>query len=89
MKIQNDKCFYCGFILSELDNEFIQMDHFVPLSKNGIHSIFNLRYSCKSCNYSKHAKEPKEYLKQIGKEFLLQTHKDLNKKMMKFITRAL
>ena len=44
------KCFYCK---CELTKENRTIDHFVPLSRGGDHSIFNLVASCDTCNFSK------------------------------------
>jgi 5-methylcytosine-specific restriction endonuclease McrA len=40
-------CFYCG------TTEGITIDHLIPISRGGRHSIGNLVASCKSCNSSK------------------------------------
>ena len=51
-KIQRlgNKCVYC------LDGEYEQLDHIVPLSRNGRHVLSNLVPSCARCNGSKHNK---------------------------------
>ena len=46
-KILNSACFYC----SSYDN--IQVDHVVPVSKGGRHSVGNIVAACRSCNASK------------------------------------
>lgn len=49
-KLYLSDCFYCG------DNENIQIDHVVPISKGGTHSIGNLVPACAECNLSKRDK---------------------------------
>jgi 5-methylcytosine-specific restriction endonuclease McrA len=44
--IQNSRCFYCGMPGGEVD-------HVIPLTKGGTHSIGNLVSACRSCNSSK------------------------------------
>ena len=43
-------CFYCG------ETERITMEHLIPLSRGGRHSIGNLAPMCESCNKSKNDK---------------------------------
>jgi len=43
-------CFYCG------ETENITMEHLIPLSRGGRHSIGNLAPMCESCNKSKNDK---------------------------------
>jgi 5-methylcytosine-specific restriction endonuclease McrA len=43
-------CFYCGF------NKNIEIDHIVPISRGGSHSIGNLISACMTCNRSKNNK---------------------------------
>jgi 5-methylcytosine-specific restriction endonuclease McrA len=45
-KIQSQNCFYCG-------SKGGEVDHVIPLSKGGTHSIGNLVSACRSCNASK------------------------------------
>lgn len=52
---EGGKCFYCGKKLSFSDAEF---DHYIPISKNGLHKRDNIRCSCMYCNRSKGAKMP-------------------------------
>ena len=40
-------CAYCGA------TEKLELDHIVPLSRGGIHSIGNVTVACRSCNASK------------------------------------
>ncbi len=48
--IYASKCFYCGA------TESIEMDHVIPISRGGRHSIGNLVPACKTCNLSKRDK---------------------------------
>ena len=49
-KLLNQPCMGCG----SLTNQTI--DHVIPISKGGTHSIGNLQTLCASCNSSKHTK---------------------------------
>jgi 5-methylcytosine-specific restriction endonuclease McrA len=49
-KIYNSPCFYCGSLNK------ITIDHIVPISRGGAHSIGNLVAACAFCNGSKHNK---------------------------------
>lgn len=49
-KIYNSACFYCGSLNK------ITIDHIVPISRGGTHSIGNLVAACAFCNGSKHNK---------------------------------
>ena len=49
-KITESNCFYCG------SKESIQIDHIVPISRGGSHSIGNLIAACSKCNQSKGSK---------------------------------
>lgn len=42
-------CFYCG-------GPFEELDHYVPLARNGPHSLVNVRPSCLACNRAKGAR---------------------------------
>lgn len=53
----NRKCFYCGKPLNFKEAEF---DHYIPISRGGLHNTDNIRCSCMYCNRSKGAKMPKE-----------------------------
>jgi 5-methylcytosine-specific restriction endonuclease McrA len=49
-RIKGSPCFACGSV------ERIEVDHVVPLSRGGRHSIGNLMPLCRSCNASKGGK---------------------------------
>lgn len=49
-KIYSSNCFYCG------SNKSIQMDHVIPISKGGRHSIGNIIPACAKCNLDKRDK---------------------------------
>lgn len=51
----NNKCFYCG-----TGNVKLTMDHVIPVSRGGLHSIENIVPACCSCNASKGDKMPDE-----------------------------
>ena len=53
---QKNRCYICD---CELDYEGINqvhLDHIVPLSKGGAHTLLNVAWSCSSCNLSKNDK---------------------------------
>ena len=49
LKAQDNKCFFCESDLSE----YKAIEHLTPVSKGGDNDIYNLVYSCKSCNSKK------------------------------------
>lgn len=65
LKQQNHKCVYCECKIShKLKN--IHLDHIVPISAGGTHSILNVQWLCASCNLSKGAKHPIDFAKEIN-----------------------
>jgi len=56
-------CYWCNI---KLDNNY-HIDHYVPLSKGGEHTISNLVISCPSCNLRKNAKDPYEFALTKGR----------------------
>ena len=50
-----DSCFYCG-------GDFEHLDHYVPVSKGGPHTLDNVRPSCTSCNARKWSFDPSEWV---------------------------
>jgi len=57
-------CYWCG---TPLKGKKSHIDHYIPLSKGGKHTISNLVMSCASCNLSKGAKMPEEFAMQVGR----------------------
>lgn len=51
---QSNKCYYCNSLL--LFDHSTHLDHYIPLSKGGMHSITNVVWSCSTCNLIKHDK---------------------------------
>jgi 5-methylcytosine-specific restriction endonuclease McrA len=47
-KLYRSNCVYCG------QSGKMTMDHVIPVSRGGRHSIGNLVPACQSCNFSKH-----------------------------------
>lgn len=60
----NHKCLYCGIKVEKRVN--LHLDHKIPLSKNGNHTIDNIAISCASCNLRKGTKSVKEFLQILG-----------------------
>jgi 5-methylcytosine-specific restriction endonuclease McrA len=52
-------CFYCE---SEIEQNKRHVDHKIPLSRGGSHSVENLVISCASCNLRKGRKTHEEFL---------------------------
>ena len=55
IKLKNSDCFYCG------SKSKITLDHVIPVSRGGRHSIGNLVSACGSCNSSKGNKLIREW----------------------------
>jgi len=53
-------CFYCEF------GKFEHIDHYIPLSKGGMHSLANVRPSCASRNMRKSDKLPEDFIRLLG-----------------------
>ncbi len=61
---RSTNCYWCECALTE-----IHIDHYVPLSKGGKHTISNLVVSCPSCNLRKGSKSPLKFASMVGKLF--------------------
>ena len=57
-------CYWCE---CSLKNNIVHVDHYIPLSKGGKHTISNMVISCKKCNEKKGAKDPNDFAASIGK----------------------
>jgi len=60
-RLYNSPCSFCG------STEKITMDHIIPISRSGNHSIGNLQPLCKSCNSSKKSRLVSEYKYYLSK----------------------
>ena len=58
-----NSCYWCNI---KLHNNY-HIDHYIPLSKGGEHTISNLVISCPSCNLRKNAKDPYVFAQSIGR----------------------
>lgn len=56
---QSPVCSYCAI---QLSSDQIQLDHVIPLSRGGSHTIDNFAISCRSCNCSKGNKTLEEFI---------------------------
>ena len=62
--IKNSKtCYWCN---TKLNNDY-HIDHYIPLSKGGIHTIDNIVISCPDCNLEKNIKDPYQFAVTKGK----------------------
>ena len=59
-KLAAGQCFYCGA------TEHLTLDHFLPVIGGGGTTRANIVIACASCNSSKGAKMPDEYLAQLA-----------------------
>lgn len=59
------RCAYCGCL-----PELLTMDHVVPLSRGGRHSIGNVLPACWPCNHRKNAKLLVEWRKGVVRQWL-------------------
>jgi 5-methylcytosine-specific restriction endonuclease McrA len=61
IKLKTSPCAFCG------SKENITIDHIIPISRLGNHSIGNLQSLCKSCNSKKKTKFISEYKYYLSK----------------------
>jgi len=62
---QNAKtCYWCGISLKKVK---VHIDHYIPISKGGEHTLSNLVVSCAKCNQNKSAKDPIIFANLIGR----------------------
>lgn len=64
MKSRNKNCYWCN---SKIIDSNYHIDHYVPLSKGGSHTIDNIVISCPACNIKKSNKDPYEFALSVGK----------------------
>ena len=55
-------CHYCKCAVTD-NNRHI--DHYIPLSKGGLHDLQNLVIACSACNLRKSAKMPEEFIETL------------------------
>ncbi len=53
---QDNKCFHCGCDLDYEGVNTVHLDHLIPLSKGGPHTLKNVCWSCSLCNLRKNDK---------------------------------
>ena len=57
------RCYWCN---KKLNKKKIQVDHYIPLSKDGEHLIENIVLDCPYCNMSKGKKNPLDFANKLG-----------------------
>jgi 5-methylcytosine-specific restriction endonuclease McrA len=61
--VEEIPCYWCRDMTAP---GWRHVDHIIPLSRGGAHSIENLAVSCAPCNRQKHCKLPNEFMKTRG-----------------------
>lgn len=61
----NEQCGICYICKGKFTFKQMELDHIVPLSKNGKHEIKNCKMACVKCNRSKGAKSLSEVIYQM------------------------
>lgn len=61
----SSNCYWCNVKFSKDIKK--EIDHYVPLSKGGLHDKYNIVVSCSLCNKTKSAKDPSVFANEIGK----------------------
>jgi hypothetical protein len=62
-------CYWCNCKLDKAINNGFHIDHYLPLSKNGTHTLDNIVISCPTCNMKKGSKDPFEFATTLNKLF--------------------
>lgn len=63
IKRDGENCYLCGELLKVED---MTLEHLIPISRNGLHKMENIKIACKSCNSSKRDKCVTEFKKWRG-----------------------
>lgn len=63
-QIQGGLCYWC----SKPVDENYHLDHLIPLSRGGLHTINNVVISCPKCNVTKNNKTPDEFISYMAKK---------------------
>ena len=69
---QKGKCFYCDCRTYRQEQKLLPVatvDHVIPLSKGGTHSIKNLVVACSDCNQAKGCKTKDEYMQELIEQY--------------------
>ncbi len=53
LEYQNNKCYHCSNELDHDTRRAVHLDHLIPLSKGGTHTLDNVVWSCACCNLTK------------------------------------
>lgn len=61
---RSKKCYWCE---SKINKKDYHIDHIMPLSKGGRHTISNLVITCPKCNLQKNSKDPFEFAQERGR----------------------
>lgn len=57
-------CYWCG------QDRALTIEHMIPVSRGGAHSVDNLQTACMKCNSQKHHRTPEEYIAWLQKRGL-------------------
>ena len=63
---QDKVCYWCA---ADCEKSY-HMDHYYPLSRGGKHTVENLVIACPTCNHRKHAKDPKEFAREVARHIV-------------------
>lgn len=61
--LQRWKCAICK---TSLKKTGYHIDHIIPLARGGINSDRNVQLTCPTCNQKKHAKDPIQFMREMG-----------------------
>ena len=63
MRLQRGKCACCKAALAKTG---YHLDHVKPLSRGGLHADSNIQLLCPQCNFSKHCRDPIDFMQSRG-----------------------
>ena len=66
--IENSKtCYWCNTKINKKEKAGYHLDHYIPLSKGGTHTLENIVISCPNCNILKSNKDPYQFALEKGR----------------------